>query len=46
MLLLFFVTPMYSVEPFFVSGILQRHKPVHIQVFVPEVAIEGFDVLI
>jgi len=28
---------------YFVPGILQRHKPVHIQTFVPETAVERFD---
>ncbi len=27
-------------------SILQRHKPVHVQAFVPEAAIEGFDIRI
>ena len=29
---------------YFVSGVLQRHKPVHVQAFVPETAVERFDV--
>ena len=28
---------------YFVSGVLQRHKPVHVQAFVPEAAVERFD---
>ena len=27
----------------FVSGVLQRHTPVHVQAVVPEAAVEGFD---
>ena len=26
---------------YFVSGIIQRHKPVHVQAFIPEAAVEG-----
>ena len=29
---------------YFVSGVLQRPEPVHVQTFVPEAAVEGFDV--
>ena len=28
---------------YFVSGVLQRHEPVHIQAFVPEDAVEELD---
>ena len=28
---------------YFVSGVLQRHEPVHVQAFVPEAAVERFD---
>ncbi len=31
---------------YFVSGVLQRHEPVHVQAFVPEAAVERFDVRI
>ena len=31
---------------YFVSGILKRHEPVHVQAFVPEAAVEGFDMRI
>ena len=30
----------------FVSSVLQRHKPVHVQAFVPDAAVEGFDMRI
>ena len=29
---------------YFVSGVLQRHKPVHVQLLIPETSIEGFDI--
>ena len=29
---------------YFVSGVLQRHKPVHVQAFIPEAAVERLDV--
>ena len=31
---------------YFVSGVLQRHKPVHVQAFIPETSIERFDMRI
>ena len=31
---------------YFVSGVLQRHKPVHVQAFVTVTAVEGLDVRI
>ena len=28
---------------YFVSGILQRHKPVHVKAFIPDTAVEGLN---
>jgi hypothetical protein len=35
-----------STALYFVPGVLQRHEPVHVQAFIPEAAIEGFDMWI